>query len=163
MFKRVSGTLLVFLLVVLYITTGIAQSIEVSGELSQILNYGLEEEEFTGAITNYKLKFEKKFGFDGKVYLSLKGDYNFLDQDGSQDSGIGLDEAYASIYLDKTDITIGRQVINWGTADGINPTNSINPLALDSFTEGKLSGKPLLALQATYYGTDYGLTGVVIP
>jgi hypothetical protein len=159
MLKKGSGFLLVFSLVVLFTSIGLAQGIEVGGELSQILNYGLEEEELTGAITNYKLEFEKDFGFTGKLYLSLKGDYDFLDQVGS----IGLDEAYAAVYLDRTDLTIGRQVINWGTADGINPTNSINPLTPDSFTEGELSGKPLLALQATYYGTDYDLTGVVIP
>ncbi len=159
MMKKGFEVLLIFIAVISFFSIGVTAAVEVSGELSQLLNYGLKEEKLTTAITNYKLEFKKDFGFDGKIYLSLKGDYDLLDQEAS----IGLDEAYAAVYLDKTDITVGRQVINWGTADGINPTNSINPMTLNSFTEGKLRGKPLLAIQANYYGINYDLTGIVIP
>ncbi|MDI3548195.1 MAG: hypothetical protein PWR10_1847 [Halanaerobiales bacterium] len=151
--------LLTFLLLGIMTTAVMAADLEISGELSQGLIYNFDEEQLSAADTNYKLELAKELGFDGKLYLSFKGNYDLLNQTGD----INLDEAYTSIYLDTTDLTIGRQVINWGTADGINPTNSINPKSMDSFTNGELNGEPVLSAQATYYGNNFNLTGVVIP
>jgi len=63
--------------------------------------------------------------------------------------------------LKNTDLRIGRQVISWGTADGINPTNYINPKEI-SFTDIETKGKPLTCARATYYGKNIILTGVGI-
>ena len=44
-------------------------------------------------------------------------------------------EAYVQLYgfLTKNlDVTIGRQLIVWGTADKLNPTDNLNPLDLES-------------------------------
>lgn len=151
--------LLTFLLLGIMTTAVMAADLEISGELSQGLIYNFDEEQLSAADTNYKLELAKELGFDGKLYLSFKGNYDLLNQTGD----INLDEAYTSIYFDTTDLTIGRQVINWGTADGINPTNSINPKSMDSFTNGELNGEPVLSAKATYYGNNFNLTGVVVP
>lgn len=50
------------------------------------------------------------------------------------------DAAYVAIYdlLPKLDLKIGRQIVQWGTADKFNPTNNINPDDLEDrplFTE----------------------------
>ncbi len=47
-----------------------------------------------------------------------------------------LGEAYADIYgflLPDLDLRIGRQIINWGTADKVNPTSNFNPYDLSDF------------------------------
>lgn len=36
-------------------------------------------------------------------------------------------EAYATIHFDRVDLRIGRQVVAWGRADGINPTDNLTP------------------------------------
>ncbi|MCK5148106.1 hypothetical protein KAR48_15220 [bacterium] len=42
-------------------------------------------------------------------------------------SEIVLREAYASLYTGPIDLRIGHQIIVWGRADGVNPTNNITP------------------------------------
>ncbi|MCF7809914.1 hypothetical protein K9N50_02880 [bacterium] len=39
-----------------------------------------------------------------------------------------LREAYLNLYLGRYDIRIGEQIVAWGRADGVNPTNNITPL-----------------------------------
>ena len=67
-----------------------------------------------------------------------------------------LREVHADLYLGNADWRIGRQVISWGTADGFNPTNVINPrgplsTASLSLSEDSLKGEPLLAVRGSYY------------
>ncbi|MDA3878945.1 MAG: hypothetical protein PF436_01030 [Prolixibacteraceae bacterium] len=38
-----------------------------------------------------------------------------------------LDELWAKQQFGSFDVTLGKQLISWGTADGINPINNINP------------------------------------
>lgn len=50
------------------------------------------------------------------------------------------DAAYVAVYdlLPKLDLKVGRQIVQWGTADKFNPTNNINPDDLEDrplFTE----------------------------
>lgn len=45
---------------------------------------------------------------------------------------IDLREAYVSLYPGKFDIRLGKQIIVWGKADGVNPTNNITPQNLFS-------------------------------
>ncbi|MGI6102673.1 MAG: hypothetical protein ACOYET_09370, partial [Bacillota bacterium] len=138
--------------------TALAAGAVIGGELTQSLGYDFDNEEISAAITHYSIYLERGFGMDGKVYLSLKGKYNALDET----HGIDLDEAFASAYLKDIDITVGKQAISWGTADGINPTSNINPIGF-SLTDSQIKGKPVLAAQATYYGDNFDVTGVVVP
>lgn len=39
-----------------------------------------------------------------------------------------LDELWMKQRFGKLDITAGKQLINWGTTDGMNPVNNINPI-----------------------------------
>ena len=124
----------------------LAEGIELGGDISHNLFYLLREGELSQNITQYGLFLKKNFrGGKGKVYLSFKGGYDSI-VEGSIEA-VKLDEAYADFYLRNTDIRIGRQVVSWGTADGINPTNYINPSDL-SLTETEFKGKPLAILRA---------------
>ena len=136
----------------------LGMSVSTGGELTQSLSYNIDKQVFAAIDTELKLYLERKHHFGGKLYLSAAAGYDAL----THGSEISLDEAYLSLYLADTDVVVGRQVINWGTADGINPTNYINPSGL-SLTDTGLRGKPVLAAQATYYGDNFDLTGVVVP
>jgi hypothetical protein len=136
----------------------LAADIDIGGELSQSLTYDSDNRQFAEAKAEYSLRLEREFGLSGRAYLSLRGGYNAI----TATHAIVLDEAWASAYLENTDVTVGKQVISWGTADGINPTNTINPAGI-SLTDSKLKGEPILAAQATYYGDGFDLTGVVVP
>src|SRR5262249_24092505 len=41
---------------------------------------------------------------------------------------VNLREAYVNAYLGPVDLRIGQQIIVWGRADALNPTNNITPL-----------------------------------
>jgi len=42
-------------------------------------------------------------------------------------SEIKLREAYVNAYMGPVDVRLGKQIVVWGRADGINPTNNITP------------------------------------
>jgi len=159
MYKKVCLPLLILSLIIIFSAISLAGEISCGGEISQGITYSLDNNDIISIPTNLKLELEKDLGLDGKLYLSLKGNYDFEKNEGQ----IKLDEAYGSIYLDNTDLTIGQQIINWGTADGFNPTNVINPTGSNYITGGELCGLPVVAGQATYYDYSYDLTGVIIP
>ncbi len=138
-----------------------AREVKIKGNISYDLIYFTESGKFYSNVIQYEFSLEKYFGMKGKAYLSFKGGYDSMKEETPKLEIITLDEAFADIYLKNTDLRIGRQVISWGTADGINPTNYINPKEI-SFTDMEPKGKPLTCAQATYYGKNIILTGVGI-
>ena len=82
-----------------------------------------------------------------------------------QPLGLELREAYIDAYglfTDDLDVRFGRQRIAWGTADGVNPTDNINPDDLeDIFNFGEHLGSD--AVSATYYLDDFTFQGVYVP
>jgi hypothetical protein len=67
-------------------------------------------------------------------------------------------------FLSKNlDIKIGRQIIVWGTADKINPTNNLNPYDMEDVLDfGRHRGSD--AISADFYlNSDFSLHGVYIP
>jgi hypothetical protein len=51
-----------------------------------------------------------------------------LQADGVQATVVDLREAYVNAYLGPLDLRIGQQIIVWGRADALNPTNNLTPL-----------------------------------
>ncbi len=76
-----------------------------------------------------------------------------------------LGDAYADVYgflLPNLDIRIGRQTINWGTADKINPTSNFNPYDFDDFLSfGDRS--PVNALRLFYTLDQFNLEAGFVP
>lgn len=70
-------------------------------------------------------------GYMNDHYLGMPSDkpatandnYEFLTQ-------VQLREAYVDVYAGPLDLRLGQQIIVWGRADGINPTNNLNPFDL---------------------------------
>jgi len=48
--------------------------------------------------------------------------------DGQLDVELDLREAYVNAYAGPVDIRFGHQIIVWGRADGVNPTNNLTPI-----------------------------------
>ena len=51
-----------------------------------------------------------------------------LQADGLQRTAVDLREAYVNAYLGPLDLRLGQQIIVWGRADALNPTNNLTPL-----------------------------------
>ncbi len=79
--------------------------------------------------------------------------------------GLDLREAYVDLYgfvFPALDIRVGRQRIAWGTADGLNPTDNLNPDDLrDVWDFGRHLGSD--ALKAVFYWGGFNFTGAYIP
>ena len=103
------------------------------------------------------------FGFPNVNRVS---DLQMREKDKVYTWGLEFREAYLDLYqfggLENLDIRVGRQIIVWGTADKINPTNNISPDDLeDIFNFGEQLGTN--AIKADYYLDDVTLTGVYVP
>ena len=146
-----------------------------SGEIEQTIDWFLTEGRLSLGITKYKLSLDQDLmragaGIDGHAYISVKGWYN---HNASEGKWLELDEAYADIYLNLFDLRIGRQLVSWGTAYGLNPTSYVNPLpSMTSLTQGgltDLTGLPVPAVYVSAYpswkdmSADVGMVLVLNP
>ena len=57
---------------------------------------------------------------DARIRYGLQGD--------AQGTFIDLREAYVNTYLGPFDLRLGQQIIVWGRADALNPTNNLTPV-----------------------------------
>ncbi len=75
-------------------------------------------------------------------------------------------QAYVQVdnfVLNNLDLTIGRQIISWGTADKINPTDNLNPLDLEDVLDfGRRRGADALRLDY-YLSNDWYIEAVAEP
>ncbi len=159
--KNVRQFGIVLILLIVSVSTGFASTL--SGELNGGLTYTWDKDakklDQTGANTGFRIVLEDDVDLNGRVYFSVKGAVDWMDKD----LCLTADQLWYSGYAGDIDYKLGRQVISWGTADGFNPTNYFARLNIDSLASGELGGEPIWAGQVTYYGSDWSLTGVVIP
>lgn len=94
--------------------------------------------------------------FSSRFYYVYKG----MQKEGNLD----LQEAYIDYYSDLVDIRFGKQVIAWGKADEINPTDILNPQNLSNITEDKSIRKiGLVSLKTDWKFYDFILEGIWKP
>lgn len=98
----------------------------------------------------------KKYKFFGGVEIR-----NDLSDD--ERNRVFVDEAFVDIYTKNIDFRIGKQIITWGEADAINPTNNINPIDYSDLLDIDDERIGVFAIQAKYYVNDFTFEGVVIP
>lgn len=141
-----------------------AQETIIRGTAGYRLGYGYTQEQLVENALTLEVTVDHRLGFDGKVHLGLDGRLPFSGETAKAELG----EAYLDWYTDTTDWRVGRQVVNWGTADGFNPTNVVNPQGPLSPADLLMSGaapegEPVHAVQGSYYLASGGsLTGVGI-
>lgn len=124
-----------------------------------------------------RFRFETSLSPNDKLYLFSSIDFRFYDlarvnklndlENINQlfPTNVSMWEAYASVYgflFDELDLKIGKQRINWGTADKLNQTDNLNSKDfsdLINFAE-KI---PSWAVKLSYYLGDYDFTAVWLP
>ena len=74
-------------------------------------------------------------------------------------------EGYATVHFTKADLRIGKQIVAWGRADGINPTDNLTPrdfVVMLPFVEDQRFGTTALKLD-TYLSAEHTLTIFTTP
>lgn len=75
------------------------------------------------AESSLKIRVSKQSFGDGFAEIRFRRGYEF----GKAISNVNLREAYVNAYMGKFDFRIGHQIVVWGRADGLNPTDNITP------------------------------------
>ncbi|MDD2431451.1 MAG: hypothetical protein PHD88_06815 [Firmicutes bacterium] len=160
MIRKQIQKLVVFFLVSIITLPSLASALK--GELEYGLGCEWDSDNLkavrTSTETGFHIAFEDNVD-GGRVHLSARAWREWIEQTGK----IGIDQLWFRGYLGNVDYTGGKQVISWGTADGFNPTNYFSRLSSSALFSGDLRGEPIWAGQATYYGSNWSVTGVVIP
>ncbi|NLG85477.1 MAG: hypothetical protein GX493_12925 [Firmicutes bacterium] len=151
--RMLFGLVTVFAFGFLFAAPVLAEGLTLGGTLTAggefLLDGGAVEE--AGATLTLKLKgslassgaFESRLKIDGTGAITLR-------------------EAFLDLYLKNTDLRLGRQRIAWGTADGINPTDNLNPVDYTRpFAED--NRLEVTALRARHYLGDWTAEFVWLP
>ncbi|MBF0429709.1 MAG: hypothetical protein HQK83_00405 [Fibrobacteria bacterium] len=107
-----------------------------------------------------KVKFKKANFGDAVAEIRFRDGNEF----GQGFSEVNLREAYVNAYLGPLDIRLGKQIVVWGRADGINPTNNITPqnmIARSPDEDDRREGNTLLRTWLNF--RPLRLEGVFVP
>lgn len=118
-----------------------------------------EENLVTGALW---LRMEAKPSDNAKLVVEGQKRDDLLFQGGSAKGN--MREGYLHLRSDSADLRIGRQIIAWGRADQINPTDNLTPRDFTRYSpeDGDLR-LGVTAVQANYFLEGLTLTGVWLP
>jgi hypothetical protein len=81
--------------------------------------------EMKAAYGELSLKIQTKKLKYGDAFAEARLRYGL--QQGSRIQLVDLREAYVNLYTGPLDIRLGQQIIVWGRADAVNPTNNLTP------------------------------------
>lgn len=138
-----------------------AQTYELRGNLRQWVKVFNQAPQATDLLeTRLKLELLSTLGKNTAFRAT-----NYYVYDGLRKShNWSFQEAYIDYYSRMLDIRLGKQVIAWGKADEINPTDILNPQNLANITEDKSIRKiGLFSLKADWKCYDFVLEGVWKP
>ena len=80
------------------------------------------------------------------------------------DAAAELREAFVDLRVGRLDMRAGRQIIAWGRADGVNPTDNLSGQDLTLLAPDDADRRlGTTAVRASYYVGDVSLTGVWLP
>ncbi len=158
--------IIIFLTIALLLINVPALALEInnfgiSGEASQEVIYSSQTESWRG-ISQLDLEIDRSFGFDKYLFINPKFNIKYDEINDFSDLKIEVDEAYFDLYLKNTDLRLGKQKVNWGTAYQYNPTDMVNPYDLTS--ENPLESQiGVSAVKSKYYiNPTTSLDGVVV-
>ena len=126
---RRSLRLLTGLLALLLTTGAVAQvSYDLGGELRA--DFGVAVDGYipvAAADLTLRLSGEVGSGFfpDAVFMAELSAEYDAADT--TTPFSVRLGRAYATVYLGPIDLSVGNQVVSWGSADALSPVDVINP------------------------------------
>ncbi len=129
-----------------------SKALQIGGYVKGALFGGQDNAEKTimsGSYGQAALKISAEKSGLGRVFAEarLNAGYNR----GSAFAAIDVREAWCGVSPGPFDIKLGRQIIQWGRADAVNPTNTITPkdeTALSSESDDTRLGNELLQIKA---------------
>jgi hypothetical protein len=89
---------------------------------------GKRRPETKAAYGELALKLRAKKDASGDAYAEARFRYGREGQ--AQQLFVDLREAYVNLYAGPLDLRLGQQIIVWGRADALNPTNNLTPFDL---------------------------------
>jgi len=154
-----------FLLLGLFMFSGNLKtqaSLDMGGEINRTKSFDLDESKNIWTMTKFRLELDHWESDDRHARINMK-----MYTVGESQFDWKLNEAYIDSYriLDKFDLRVGMQIISWGTAYKINPTDNINPVDLSEqevFIPDEKLAVSALRLKC-YPISNLTLTGVIIP
>ena len=103
-------------------------------------------------------RLSSRVSFLAEGWTSLRGPLEGRDTAGE------LREAYVDLRLGRLDVRAGRQILAWGRADGVNPTDNLSGQNLTLLVPDDVDRRlGTTAVRASYYLGDVSLTGVWLP
>jgi len=103
-------------------------------------------------------RLSDRVSFLAEGWTSLRGPLEGGDTTGE------LREAYVDLRLGRLDVRAGRQIIAWGRADGVNPTDNLSGQNLTLLVPDDVDRRlGTMAVRASYYLGDLSVTGVWLP
>ncbi len=117
--------------------------------------------DFFGGTAQLKLLPSFNKAVDGKFEARLTNQ----DIDSDSDTEATLLEGYVTVHFEQADLRVGKQIVAWGRADGVNPTDNLTPRDFNvmlPFEEDQRFG--VTAVKLDYYLTpEYALTFFTTP
>lgn len=105
-----------------------AQEIDVGGELGTTAGVRFDADNTILSLTELELDVSGEVGLgvfpDASFVTTLYSGYDATNLDNTR---VELGEAYATLFLGDLDLSVGQQTVAWGSADGFNPVDVINP------------------------------------
>ncbi len=116
---------------------------------------------FLGGTAQLKILPTFNKSLDGKIEARLTNP----DIGGGSETRSKLLEGFATAHFDNADLRVGRQIVAWGRADGINPTDNLTPhdyTVMLPFEDDQRFGTTALKLD-WYLSTEHTLTFFTTP
>jgi len=141
-----------------------AQKLELNGfvEVDHISYFKNSEESKVNSRNQGILQLELRSSLGSQAAIFSAVEFR-EDQSDPSRKRIYLDEVYIDLYLGSFDFRLGKQIIVWGKADGINPTDNITPWDFSDFLDTEDERIGVFALKANYYIGELTLEGILIP
>jgi len=138
---------------------------EIRGSLREWVKvFACEPNPVSMAETRLELNLLSSFSLGDTEAAFNTQTYFVYDPKNLNELNIDMQEAYIDLYGDLIDFRIGKQVISWGKADEINPTDVINPERLYNITEEKNIRKiGLMAVKADLKAGGFVLSSICVP
>ena len=158
----------------LYGIFGIVQQAEAESEFGTSVNGSLRGAYFTSSrdlddvdsIGGTALWIKAKSALSSNASLTAEGWAQYEGARNSHKSQAKVREAYLDLSLGKLDVRLGKQIIAWGRADKLNPTDNLTPrdytLQVIDDEEQRL-GATAAMFHYPLQGNDLVLTGVWMP
>jgi hypothetical protein len=113
------------------------------------------DDELTSVYAMGVVKCEVSANDDISAYLELR--FRGASED-EENNEFTLREGYVNLRFDTIDLRIGRQIVVWGRADGINPSNNITPLDYTVISPDEDDKKLAnFLVKSTYYAAPFSL------